>query len=284
MIGEFAPPEKRGTYVGITGALMNLGAAILGMTGGAIAAGNNGADWPKTFWLGFAILPSIIVFAFLMPKKPDADVSGPAHGNPGGVGIVSDESQKLPFKVVAVGLLTLFANVSVSAWLFYYSMYIINEYKLGTSVHAGIAYGIFTITAILVGFFYGWLAKFFKKFVQEAAFFSITVGLIIMMTVTHTLMGIYVASFFVSFGFAMMYPSIMSFVMQITPKRLIPVGISFYLGGQNLGMFCSVYLLGFLGNILGGGMHKLYMGAALLMGLCFVAGFFVFKTVEKKAT
>jgi MFS family permease len=278
MIGEFVPPEKRGTYVGITGALMNLGAAILGMTGGAIAAGNNGADWPKTFWLGFAILPSIIAFAFLMPQKPDTNELDPAHGNPGRVGITPDEPQKLPLRIVAVGLLTLFANVSVSAWLFYYSMYIINEYKLGTSVHTGIAYSIFTGTAIIVGFSYGLLEKFFKQVVQAAAFLLITAGLIIMMTVTHTLMGIYTASFLVAFGFAMMYPSFMSFVMQITPRRLIPVGISFYLGGQNLGMFCSVYLLGFLGNVLGGGMHKLYTGAALLTGLCFVAAFFVFRT------
>jgi MFS family permease len=283
MIGEIVAPEKRGTYIGITAALMNLGAAILGMAGGVIAAGNGGADWPKTFWLGFVLLPPIIAFAFLMPKKPDANESGPAHGSPGGAGTAPDEPQKLPPRVVAVGLLTLFASVSVASYLFYFSMYIINEYKLGTSVHAGIASSIFTGTAIVVGFSYGLLAKLFKKFIQEAAFFSITVGLIIMMTVTHTLMGIYAASFFVSFGFAMMYPSSMSFIMQITPRRLIPVGASFYLGGLNLGMFCSVYLLGFLGNILGGGMHKLYMGAALLMGLCFVAGFFVFRTGKKAA-
>ncbi|MDR0388532.1 MAG: MFS transporter, partial [Spirochaetaceae bacterium] len=69
MISEFVGAERSAGYVSAGLALLNGGVALMAVAGGAIAAGNDGAAWPRAYYLGAILIPAIIAFGILMPKK-----------------------------------------------------------------------------------------------------------------------------------------------------------------------------------------------------------------------
>jgi MFS family permease len=253
MVGEFVNAEKSANYVAISMAMQNGGTALLAIIGGAIAAGNGGANWPYSYYLGVIMIPAIIVFGILMPKKPDAPEAD-SHGDAahGGSVALAAEKGKIPPKDIAIGVLAIFSFICICGFLFYISVYIVNEFKLGTSVEAGLANSIFTITGIVTGFTYGIWAKLFKKALIVVSFVLMTMALFCMMTFTATLFGAFAAAVLLGWGFNMMNPYIMGFIMQITSPRLVPVGISIFMAGINVGAFIAIYVLNFLSGLLGG--------------------------------
>ncbi|MDR1654612.1 MAG: MFS transporter [Treponema sp.] len=279
MIGEFVGAEKSAGYVAAGLAVVNGGGALMAIVGGAIAAGNGGSSWPQSYYLGFIIVPAIIVFGLLMPQKPEtqaevrhAQASGnaPSQASPA-------EKGKLPLRVFGIGILTIFSYVCICGFLFYVSVYIVNEYKLGTSVQVGLANSIFTITGIVTGFTYSFWAKIFKKALIVAAFSLIALALFCMMTFTTTLFGAFAAAALLGWGFNIMNPYAMGFIMGITPPRLAPVGISFFMAGMNMGMFIAIYMLNFLSDLLGGGIKNVLLICTVGMAACTVAAFFVYR-------
>ena len=279
MIGEFAGPAKSANYVAVGLAIMNAGGALVALVGGAIAVGNGGAAWPEAYYLGVLVIPALVLFGMLMPKKPDdaAPASAPAAGSPP----PPDAGGKLPVRNVVIGILAVFSSICICGFLFYISVYIVNEFKLGTSVEAGIANSIFTITGVITGFTYGIWAKLFRKFLIVVSFALVALALFCMMTFTSTLLGAYLGALFMSFGFNMMNPFIMGFIIRITPARLVPVGISCLMAGANMGMFTAIYVLDFLSGLLGGGLRNVLLVAAVGMTICTVAAWFVYQ--EPKA-
>jgi MFS family permease len=286
MVGEFVGPEKSANYVAISLALMNGGGAFIAIVGGAIAAGNNGANWPYAYYLGFLIVPALIVFGILMPKKPDTAEAAPheqaaAGGAPQQAAPAGKE--KLPPRDIAIGVLAIFSSICICGFLFYISVYIVNEYKLGTSVEAGIANSIFTVTGLVTGFTYSIWAKLFKKALIVVSFSLVVLALFCMMTFTTTLFGAFAAALFMGWGFNMMNPYIMGFIMQITPPRLAPVGISFLMAGANMGMFVAIYVLNFLSDLMGGGLKNVLLICTVGMAACTVVAFFVYRTKDTPA-
>jgi MFS family permease len=284
MVGEFAGSEKSANYVAISMAMMNVGACLIAIIGGAIAAGNSGANWPQSYYLGAIIIPAIIVFGILMPKKPDApEANSPGAAAHGRSAEPTAEKGKIPPRVIAIGVLSLFSVVFVCGFLFYISMYIVNEFKLGTSVEVGIANSIFTITGVVGGFTYGIWTKLFKKTFIVVCFALMTVGLFCMMTFTTTLFGAFAAALLAGWGFNLMNPYTMGFIMQITPPRLAPMGLSIFMVGANVGSFVVIYVLNFLSGLLGGGLKNVLLICTVGMAACTVAAFFVYRTKESAA-
>jgi MFS family permease len=286
MIGEFVGPAKSATYVAVGLALMNGGGALMAILGGAIAAGNGGANWPYTYYLGLLIVPAMLAFGFLMPKKPDAEQAAPQPaGGPGDAAPPPPPAgkDKLPGRDIAIGVLAIFSSVCICGFLFYISVYIVNEYKLGTSVEAGIANSIFTITGLATGFTYAIWAKLFKKLLIVVSFSLVVLSLFCMMTFTTTLLGAYLGAFLMGWGFNMMNPYIMGFILQITPPRLAPVGISFLMAGANVGMFIAIYVLTFLSGLLGGGLKNVLLICTVGMAACTVVAYFVYRTKDTPA-
>jgi MFS family permease len=284
MIGEFVGAEKSAAYVAISLALMNGGGALMSILGGIIAAGNGGANWPYSYYLGFILVPALIAFGVLMPKKPDnvdAALHGAAQGDhsPAAAGS-STGKEKLSLRNIAIGILAIFSSVFLCGFMFYISVYIVSEYKLGTTVEAGIANSIFTITGLVTGFTYTIWAKLFKKLLILVSFSLVTLALFCMMTFTTTLFGAFAAALLLGWGFNMMNPYITGFIMQITPPRLAPVGISFLMAGANVGMFIAIYVLNFLSGLLGGGMKNVLLICTVGMAACTVVAFFVYRTKD----
>jgi MFS family permease len=284
MVGEFVGAEKSANYVAISLAMMNGGGALINIIGGAIAAGNGGANWPQSYYLGALLIPAIIAFGFLMPKKPDGAAADPhaAHGGAASQAAPAEKG-KLPARDIAIGVLAIFSSVCICGFLFYISVYIVNEFKLGTSVEAGLANSIFTVTGLVTGFTYSIWAKLFKKALIVVSFGLVVAALFCMMTFTTTLFGAFAAALLLGWGFNMMNPYIMGFIMQITPPRLAPVGISILMAGANVGMFIAIYVLNFLSGLLGGGLKNVLLICTVGMAACTVAAFFVYRTKESSA-
>jgi MFS family permease len=284
MIGEFVGAERSASYVAAGLAVLNSGVALLSVAGGAIAARNGGAAWPQAYYLGVILIPAIIAFGILMPKKPDAPEG---EGRAAALGDASPqmpaEKGKLPLQVVGIGILSIFAFMCISGFVFYVSVYIVNEYKLGTSVQAGIANSIFTITGVITGFTYSIWAKLFKKMLIVVAYGIVVLALFCMMTFTSTLFGAFAAALLLGWGFNIINPCSVAFIMRISPLRLAPMGISFFTAGKNMGLFVAVYVLNFLSGLLGGGLKNVLLICAVGMAACTVAAFFVFRTKDAPA-
>jgi predicted MFS family arabinose efflux permease len=285
MIGEIVGAEKSAVYVAVSSAIMNGGNALMAIAGGAIAARNGGANWSYAYYLGAILIPAILIFGFLMPKNPGGAETAP-QAAPGGEAVPQAApagKEKLPARVIAIGILAVFSSVCICGFLFYISVYIVNEFKLGTSVEAGIANSIFTIAGLVTGFTYVIWAKLFKKALIIVSFALVTLALFCMMTFTATLFGAFAAALLLGWGFNMMNPYIMGFIMQITPRRLAPVGISVLMAGANVGMFAAIYVLNFLSGLLGGGLKNVLLICTVGMAICTVAAFFVYRTKDTGA-
>jgi predicted MFS family arabinose efflux permease len=284
MIGEFVGAARSANYVAAGIAVQNGGVALMSVAGGAIAARNGGAAWPQAYYLGAILIPAIIAFGILMPKKPDAPEGEGRAAVPGDASPHAPaEKGKLPLQVISVGILSIFAFICMCGFLFYVSVYIVNEYKLGTSVQAGIATSIFTITGVVTGFTYGVWAKLFKKRLIVVSYGIVVLALFCMMTFTSTLFGAFTAALLLGWGFSIINPCSVAFIMGISPPRLAPVGISIFIAGLNLGVSVSIYVLSFLSGFLGGGLKNVLLICAVGMAACTVAAFFVFKTKDVPA-
>jgi MFS family permease len=284
MIGEFAGPERNANYVAAGLAVLNGGVALMSVAGGAIAARNGGAAWPQAYYLGAILIPAIIAFGILMPKKPDGPEGAGRAAVPGDASPHARvEKGKLPFQVIGIGILSIFAFVCISGFLLYVSVYIVNEYKLGTSVQAGIANSIFTITSVVTGFTYGIWAKLFKKLLIVASYGIVVLALFCMMSFTSTLFGAFSAALLLGWGFSIINSCSVAFIAEISPPRLAPVGISIFIAGLNLGVSISIYVLSFLSGFLGGGLKNVLLICTVGMAACTVAAFLVFRTKDVAA-
>jgi MFS family permease len=283
ILGEFVGAANSSTYVAVSTAILNGGGVLMNIVGGRIAAGNAGADWFKAYYLGFAIIPALIFFFIFMPLKPEAAAEGPGGrpaGGPGGPG--SDGGGKLPVRMYFISLLGILFSIALCGYLFNISVYIVNVYQLGTSVETGYVNSVFTAVGVLVGLSYAVWQKLFKNNLIFVGFFIASAGLLVLY-LFHTLVGAFAAAVLIGFGFNLMNPWIMGFIMQICPPRLAAVGISFLMAGANLGMFVAPYVLNFVSNLLGAadpvaGMQSLLLFSVVLAFACSVGGLFVYST------
>jgi predicted MFS family arabinose efflux permease len=282
MIGEFiGRAEKSANYVAAGFAVLNGGVALMSIVGGAIAAGNGGASWPRAYYLGAIIIPAIIAFGILMPKKPNVPEGENRTAVPEGTSPqASAEKGKIPFRVISIGILSVFAFICISGFLLFVSVYIVNVHKLGTSVQAGIVNSIFTITTVVSGFTYGIWSKVFKKLLIVVAYGIVILALFCMMTFTSTLFGAFAAAFFLGWSFSIINSGTVAFIVRISPPRLAPVGISIFQAGLNLGISVAIYALNFLSGFLGGGLNNILFVCTAGMAVCTVAAFFVFRTKD----
>lgn len=274
MIGDFMPPEKRASYVARSTAMMSGGGAVLSSLSGVIAAGNGGADWPKAYFVvGFLAIPILIVFTALMPLHPDEKDNLSA--------VVKDEVEqdnekgKLSFKTILVLVLNAVFGISCSAYLFNYSEYIIITTGMGTSVHTGTINAAYLIVGLIVGFTYPVFLKIFKRYISPVGHGLFAIGLLCMMH-ANNIYVVYLCAVLISFGFNLANPFTTSYLMCITPKKLVPIAMSLLIGSLQLGMFFSVQILSFLSGLLGGGIMNTLTVGVIGGVICCVVSFFAY--------
>ena len=263
MIAEFVETEKKASFVALTTALMNGGGAVMNVIGGNIAAGNGGADWPKAYLLGIIILPALLIFIVMMPKNPGRDIANAAANAPGSTVRPDDANDSeesagkfIPPRVLIVVLLNSLFAISVTAFMYNFSEYIIITHKLGTSAEAGTTNFLYLIVGLVVGVIYPFFMKIFKRFIAPVGYAIFALGMLMMITIHTSMVFVYISTILIGLGFNVGNPFVSAYAMQITPKKWIPVTMSLLFGGVNLGMSLSIPLLSFLSGLIGGGVQN----------------------------
>jgi len=281
MIGEFVGVAKSSNYISIQTAIMNGGGVLMNLVGGRIAAGNDGANWPMVYYLGAVIVPMLVAFAILMPKKPDgaggANAAGGDVATAGSGDAAAAASDKLPPRLFAIAGLGLVFAMMMSAFMLFISIYVINEYKLGTSTDVGFINSLFTAVGLAGTLTYFFWAKLFKGYLVLVCYLLETIGMFAVAFLHESLLGAYIVAVLMGWGFNVSFPFIMGFIMRITSPRMAPVGMSFLMVGVSLGMTVAPTVLNFLGALIGPGTHNVMLMAAVIMVPCCVIGHFVYK-------
>ena len=284
-IAEFLSPEKRAANIALCTAIMQGGAAFMATVGGRIASASGGANWAVSHYLGFLCIPAMIAFAVIMPKKPDADTlpGNDAQKNDQDSNkenlteqAQKNEGSKIPMRIFAIIALHFAFIVCFSAYFLNSSIYIILEYELGTSADAGLVSSTFTMVGVITGLTYKLWGRILKKWIVMVGYTIAIFGILTMLFVTTTIAGIWSAAAMLSIGFNLANPYVSSKIISLSPKKLVPVFMSIYVGCTNLGIFLASSILGFFGGFLGSGVAGALRVSAILLPCCVIAALFLY--------
>lgn len=274
-VAELFDESKRAAITAMTIAFQNIGLAILNMFGGTIAAGNGGADWPRAYFLGFLIIPALIVFTILMPK--DKPVSAPEKG-----AVKKDEKKNIPPIIFLFVFVQGIFCISRCAFQYNYSSYIITEHTLGSSVQAGFTFSIFTVISVVVSLTYSIWDKLFKNWISTIGYAIFAVGMFLMLLINTSLAGIYLGALLIGFGFSILNPYCMARVMGEVSPRMVPVSMSIFVGTVMISMYVAPYVLNFFGNLFGGSLDSIVMVGAVGGVICSISSVFMYVIRDKK--
>jgi len=281
IIGEFSPPEKRAPRMARSGAIMNIGAAVINIVGGMIASGNDGADWPKAYYLGVIIIPAMILFFILMPSKSPAVPTEAEHVAAEAAAGTPPSTARTLIRVVLMDLAIMLAAVAYAAFILNVSTHIVDVYALGDSSHAGIANAISTVAGVAAGFTLPIWIKLFKNWLVVVGYAVIALGLVFMGAMTTSLVGIFICGALVGFGLNMASPYAISVIMGVTPAKFVPIAVSLFIGAINLGIFLAPYIHKVISMPFGGGHAGMVWSSATLAAVVAVASIFLYVTLKK---
>lgn len=270
LIADLIEPAKQASFCAFTTAMLNGGAVLFNLLGGKIAAGNGGADWPKAYLLGLLLIPMLAIYFWMIPKdttKQEAVQEKQVQADePGG---------KIPVRAILAALLNATFSISVCAYLYCYSEYVITTYQLGTSVETGICNAIYLALG-LIGLIYPVFTKIFKRFITPIGYALFALGMLLMVLVHNSIYVVYFSVFLIGLGFNIGNPLVSAYVIRITPKKWVPVALSILFAGSNIGVYLSTYVLGAVGSLFGGGTLGSFTAGCIGGVLCAVLAFFLY--------
>lgn len=266
--------KKRNSILGICMATMNLGGVFFTTVGGFLADGGN---WQKAYYLYFIIAAAVVLeFIFIANLKP-VGAQTPAGGEKA-VG-------KLPIKVWLISIHYLFYFMFMYVYGLNVSEYIITTYKLGTSVQSGIAASMVTVGGVVAGVVFGAYSKILKRFSVPVSILLVTIGLLLPLTLTTNIIGIYIAGFCAGFSMSSSMPYVMSYLAEIVPPQLYSKAMSIYSGFMNVGMFIAIYVIAFLTKVVcgdGTDVHYKFLVGTVGAAICLVTSIPIYLGKTKK--
>lgn len=262
--------EERGKYSGYTNAFLQGGALVMSAVGGLLGA----SRWQNAFLLWFLAIPVLILVIILCPSDK----------------VVKPVEKKAAVKLSAipgsVWMMCLhFALFFICCYTFsvYISSYIITEFQLGTSFHAGIATALLTISAVLGSALYSWYCKKLGKWTMPFFCLTMAIGYAISATMTSSLIGILLAAFLVGLGKGGSIPHLIKTATAKAPRNYTPVIISFVMGSMSLGMFLSKSIIGAMCTPLGGeSVYNRFVATAIMAVITLFVGLLVYGMREKE--
>jgi len=230
-------PDRRKTLLGITMSVANLGGVFFATVGGAMAV----SRWQNAYILFFLLPVFIVVEMLFLPKRaPEGRVAPAASGSAPKI------AGKLPAIVWVLSLHYLLFFLFMYVYGLNISEYIINTYKLGTSVQSGIASSMVTIGGILSGTVFGMYSKWLKKYTITVLMALTVIGLFLPLKFTTSLVGVIGAGFLLGFAMSGAGPYVISYLSELVPHELYPKALSVYSGFMNAGMCTAVYVIAFM--------------------------------------
>ena len=183
MAGAVQDEKRRGTILGIMGAVMNIGGVAFSLLGGVIAA--RGA-WQNAYWLFAYYILAIALELILLPNVEPEGKLAPAA--PGGEAPKAEKGGMGKVWIISIHYFFFFL------WLYVFgtncSEFIINTYKIGDAAAASFAASCVTVGGIFAGLLYGAYSKVLGKFTVPVLIGLSVVGLAIPVFVHSSVFGI----------------------------------------------------------------------------------------------
>lgn len=282
LINVFYDESKSGTYVAISTACIQGGAALANLASGFLAAGNGGTNWPHAYGLGLLIIPAVVLFWILVPgsAKSEETVSGGDASAESSGTAGTNGKEKIPLRVALIILMMVLSSMCLSAYAFNYSSYI-SEYQIGTAVQAGTIGTLNMVMGMLAGFTYAFWEKLFKKWLPLAGCAGTLIGVAAMAMAQPSMLGVGAAAVLAGIGHNLGTSSIMALIMKETPSRLVPLSVAISMGAVNISVYVSTFARNLVGGLLGGGLRNDIM-AGMIFGVAAVviAAFVIIKPAK----
>ena len=293
MLSDNFSPDHRAAFNSFSSALMSTGSMALNFIGGPIAAINGGTQWYNAFFLGLYPLLCIILFAILMPKNAGA----PSLASKKEENVKVDEEpvpddgyepKWIPAKVFGLILCGICTSLTLSAWSNNMSIFVVRDYQLGSTVQSGLASTMYSLAGIFIGLTYPVWSKLLGRFIHITGIALMGTGMFIVFTLgPSSIYAVFAAAIIINTGFCLLNPYYMSRVMFNTPKKFLPLALSYSGIGINIGIMFSVDLINGVASIFGDeGKYKFLTGSifsVIVICLAFVV-YFVWKgPYEKRA-
>ena len=279
IISEYFPADNHAVLNANFTALMSGGSMVMNLSGGHIAAVNEGASWYNVYLLGIYIVAAIVAFGFLMPRRSNQDASTLDTG----LEPVCEEPDTqggpkfIPLKVfglIGVGILT---SLSLSAYMNNISFFIVTDYKLGSSVQAGIAASLYQFTGLFINITYLFWSKFFKKYIHIIGLGCFTLGNYLIYSMgQNSLTLVYTGVILINMGFCLLNPYYVSRIMFNTPKRWLPMALALSNVGISIGMVLSADVINSVSALFGPDGKFKFLTGTLGGILCMALSFFVY--------
>lgn len=287
IIGENFPEEDRAGRIASYNVTNNLGAFVILFLSGRIAAGNDGANWPYAYMLGLYCFVTTTVFVIMIRKagyRDDKEARAKrAAEDKGSAPKISEIPKKTLALVLGIGILHCIFYIGLNAYYTNVSTWIA-EHNLGTSVQAGNATSLVRFSAIIITFLYPFWTKIFKDWMIPAGYIMGAIAMVCMVTMSNTIMGVYAAAFFVSFGTCIAHSTIYSKALNYVPESIAPISSTIVWGLANSGAFFATYVLAGISGALGGGMATQLKAGSVILAACAIVAVFIFviNNPEKK--
>lgn len=262
--------EERGKFSGYTNAFTQGGTLLMTAVGGMLGA----SRWQNAFFLWFLAIPVLILVILLCPSD---EVVKPVEKKS------ALKLSAIPGSVWMMCLHFILFFICCYTLSVYVSSYIITEFHLGTSLHAGIAASLLAISAVLGSALYSWYSKKLGRWIMPFFCVTMALGYAISVVITDSLVGIMLASFLVGIGKGGGIPHLIKTATAKAPRNYTPLIISFVMGSMSLGMFLSKSIIGVMCIPLGGdSVYNCFVATTIMAVITLFVGLIVYGKAEKK--
>lgn len=229
---SFDSIRDRGRYSGQLNSWVMIGSLCFTVIGGALGAR---FGWQHSYVLYLLSVPAMILVILFMPSDKPSERKESQQGN---------VSLREFVRVLSPGMLVIY----VFYFLFFavsftfnttISQYVITEFHLGTSYHAGIASALTTLAGILTGMSFAMFAHRLRRWVAPLLTLLITLGYVSMSIFTSTLMGCMLGAVLIGLAKGGVTPYIIGKVSGRVPPMLISTVTCVTVACMNLGMAVS---------------------------------------------
>lgn len=229
--------ENRARIIGYNVSFGAVGNTIFMLLAGALSRDGN---WIHSYYTYFLIIPLFLFVLWKLPMDRPSTVQTTTQDE--NRSEQPAENSTVPPYIYIMFVSFVLLTCSFYIWTLRYSSYVITEFKLGTSMEAGLVSSTYTCICIITGFLVQPWFRVFRKFSVPVAMLICGAGMLIPVFTTGSIAGLFVSGILYGLGATISIASTYSMIGLIIPKQKTGFFMSLFNGGYNLGKFCSQYL------------------------------------------
>lgn len=287
VIGEMFERDDRAPRIAAYNVANNVGAFVILLISGRIAAGDDGHMWPYAYLLGLYCFVTTALFLLLIRRagyRDDAasravrlataaDASGTqADGT-------AQPAEPFPWKLllpaVGIGLLHFAFYIGINAYNTNVSLWVA-EQGLGGAIESSNATSLIRFTLIVMTFLYPTWSRLLGNWLIPVGYALAAAGLALMVACGQSIWGVYACGFLTACAISLAHSTVNSKALNCVPTRIASVSSSLVWGLSNSGAFFSTYVLAAVSGALGGGVPVQFAAGTAILAACCVIAIIVF--------